>query len=101
MPASEWTCQKLNELLTQGVAEGDARSELNTLQRPSRNWPRTTDYAPLYLDHSPATCYGIIRRPCGYFADIGNQFLQRPRPGRGATQRTRRNACLTRMTSTV
>ena len=28
MPASERTSQKLNELLTQGVAEGDARSEL-------------------------------------------------------------------------
>jgi len=28
IPASERTSQKLNELLTQGVAEGDARSEL-------------------------------------------------------------------------
>ena len=28
IPASEWTSQKLSELLTQGVAEGDARSEL-------------------------------------------------------------------------
>ena len=28
IPASERTSQKLNELLTQGVAEGDARAEL-------------------------------------------------------------------------
>src|SRR2546427_10452865 len=28
IPASERTSQKLNELLTQGIAEGDARSEL-------------------------------------------------------------------------
>jgi hypothetical protein len=28
IPASERTSQKLSELLTQGVAEGDARSEL-------------------------------------------------------------------------
>ena len=28
IPASERTSQKLNKLLTQGVAEGDARSEL-------------------------------------------------------------------------
>lgn len=31
IPASEWTSQKLNELLTEGVADGDARAELPKL----------------------------------------------------------------------
>lgn len=38
IPASEGTGQMLDEFLTQGVTDGDARAELWSARRNSRSW---------------------------------------------------------------